>query len=150
MPSVTDFLARGRVSEKRERGVVFKPTGTNYELMLETAAPYDGPLNEPLEAILRATARKVYTVAAGGNFVAPIFGPPRIIQGRVKSIDGNQMVVRAGTNFLIELPARDSAIDLNNGSVAVGAMVNVAALPGATFELLRAGSACAAEPASAD
>lgn len=152
MPKVTDFPARGRVSEKRERGVVFKPTGTNYELILETAAAsYDGPINEPLEAILRATARKVYTVPAGGNFVAPIFGPPRIIQGRVKLIEGNHIVVRAGTNFVIELPARDSAIDLNSGSISVGALVNVAALPGATFELLRTGSACAPEAsASAD
>jgi hypothetical protein len=150
MASVTDFPARGRVTEKREHGVVFKPVGTSYELILDTAAPYEGPINEPIEALLRATARKVYTVPAGGNFVAPIFGPPRIIQGRIKLIDGNFMVVRAGMNVAVELPARDSAIDLNNGSVAVGALVNVAAMPGASFELLRVGSACAPEPASAD
>jgi hypothetical protein len=138
MPSVTDFPARGRVTEKREHGVVFKPTGTTYELLLETSAPYDGPLNVPVEAVLRATARKVYTVPAGGNFVAPIFGPPRTIQGRVKRVEGNLIVVQAGTHFIIELPNRDSAIDLNHGSVAVGSLVNVMAEPGARFELLGA------------
>src|SRR5690348_13729162 len=138
MPSLNDFPARGRLTEKRERGVVFKPTGTTYEMFLETSAPYDGPLNQLVEALLRAAARKVYTVPSGGNFVAPIFGPPRTIQGRVKLIDGNQLVVHAGTTFVIELPARDSAIDLNNGGVAVGALVNVMALPGVTFELLGA------------
>jgi len=138
MPSLTDLPARGRVSEKRDRAVVFKPTGTTYELLLETSAPYDGPMNVPVEAILRATARKVYTVPAGGNFVAPIFGPPRTIQGRVKRMEGNQMVVHAGTSFVIELPNRDSAIDLNNGSVTVGSLVNVSAQPGATLELLGA------------
>jgi hypothetical protein len=144
MPSLTEFPARGRVSEKRERGVVFKPKGTTYELILEISAPYDGPLNAPIEAVLRATARKIYTVPAGGNFVAPIVGPPRTIQGRVKLIEGNQIVVHAGTSFVIELPARDSAIDLNNGSVAVGSLVNVSAMPGATFELL--GAATCAPP----
>jgi len=136
MPSMTDFPARGRVTEKRERGVVFKPAGTNYELLLETAAVYSGPVNAPVEARLRVTARKIYTVPSGGNFVAPIFGPPRTIQGRVKLIEGNQMIVHAGTTFVVELPERDTAIDLNNGSVAVGSLVNVMALPGATFELL--------------
>jgi hypothetical protein len=135
MPNINDFPARGRVTEKRERGVVFKPAGTNYELFLETAAAYDGPVNVPLEAVLLVTARKVYTVPSGGNFVAPIFGPPRTIQGRVKLIEGDQMVVHAGATFVVELPDRDSAIDLNSGSVAVGSLVNVMALPGARFEL---------------
>src|SRR3954449_12759488 len=124
MPSMTDFPARGRVTEKRERGVVFKPAGTNYELFLETAAAYDGPVNEPLEAVLLVTARKVYTVPSGGNFVAPIFGPPRTIQGRVKWMDERTLVVQAGLDFVIDMPNSDDAIDLANGPIEVGRMVN--------------------------
>lgn len=139
MPSsnFNDFPARGRVSEKRDdQSVVFKPTGTNYELVLvNSAGAYDGPVNVPVNAIVRLRARKVYTVPSGGNFVTPIFGPPKIIQGRVKAATERSIVVHAGTNFVVDLPPAESAIDLNNGSVAVGSMVNVVALPGATFEL---------------
>ncbi|MBC8106320.1 MAG: hypothetical protein H7Z14_07005 [Anaerolineae bacterium] len=137
MPRITDFPTRGRVTSKRDGDtIVFKPNGTNYELFLKPVVPYDGPIDEPLDALLRVAARKVYTVPSGGNFVSPIFGPPKIVQGRVKLIDGVYVVVHAAANFIIELPAGDSAIDLNNGAIVVGSMVNVVALPGATIEVV--------------
>ena len=98
--------------------------------------PYDGPIDEPLEAVLRVSARKVYTVPSGGNFISPIFGPPRIVQGRVKYADESRAIVHAGATFVVDLPPADSAIDLDNGRIAVGSMINVIALPGATIELV--------------
>lgn len=140
MPRITDFPTRGRVSARRDDNtIVFKPNGTNYELQLKPTTPYDGPLDEPIDALIRVSARKVYTVPSGGNFVAPIFGTPRIVQGRVKFIDGVFVVVHAAANFIVELPAGESAIDLNNGAIAVGgSMLNVVALPGATVEFVNA------------
>src|SRR4051812_27778996 len=73
MPRITDFPTRGRVSAKRDDNtIVFRPNGTNYELFLKPIAPFDGPLDEPIDALLRVSARKVYTVPSGGNFVSPI------------------------------------------------------------------------------
>jgi hypothetical protein len=90
----------------------------------------------PVEGVIRVKARKAYTVPSGGNFITPIFGPPRIIQGRVRGVDGNGIVLHAGVAIQVELPAEASAVELANGSIAVGgAMVNVVALPGATFQL---------------
>jgi hypothetical protein len=127
------------VSETRDGDLVlFKPKGTTYELhLVHVRGPYGGPINSPVEAVVRLKARKVYTVPSGGNFVTPIFGPPRIVQGRVKLAQERTLVVQAGTNVnvVVELPSADAAIDLNNGPIVVGAMVNVAALSGATFEL---------------
>ena len=118
------------------RTVVFAPRGTSYELHLKCAtAPYAGPVNAPVQAVIRLAARKVYTVPSGGNFVTPIMGPPKIVQGRVRSASDKQLVIRAGANFVVELPAADTAIDLGNGAIALNTMVNVVALPGATFEL---------------
>ena len=142
MPSVNDFSASGRIIQKSEDGreVVFRPARTTYELFF--ACPgYDGPIDVPVEARLRVSARKVYSVPSGGNFVAPIFGPPRTIQGRVLFADETQLVVHAGTPFVVELPPGQSAIDLNAGAIAVGSLVNVVALPGAAFELVSAGAA---------
>src|SRR4029077_10731794 len=124
--------ARGKVIDVRENVVVFCPHGTSYELHLRTEGPYDGPRDAPVLALIRATARKVYTVPSGGNFIAPIFGPPRILQGRVRFLDDRFLVVQAGAKVIVELPGADSAIDLGEGAVTQNKMVNVVAFPGAT------------------
>jgi hypothetical protein len=92
-------------------------------------------VNKPIQAIVRVTARKVYTVPSGGNFIAPIFGPPRTLQGRVLYADDKALVIHAGLPVVVDLPSSETAIDLDNGQVTVGTMVNVVALPGARFAL---------------
>jgi len=128
-----EFAARGKVTEAKDGTVRFAPSGTNYELHL--AAPgYAGPVGALTEGTIRVSARKVWTVPSGGNFIAPIFGPPRTIQGRVRAVSEQSIVVHAGTNLVVELPQSDAAYDLVNGPIAVGAMVNVMVFPGARFE----------------
>jgi hypothetical protein len=128
-------ITRGKVIAVKDRIVVFVPRGTNYQLHVQTSTQYTGPLNAPVDAVIRGTGRKVWSVPSGGNFVAPIVGSPRIAQGRVKQVTDLQVVVHAGPSFLIDLPPVDSAIDLPSGPIAAGAMVNVTLLPGVTFEL---------------
>ena len=129
----TAFPARGKVVELKSDVVKFSPANTNYELHL--AAPgYAGPVKTPVDGVIRVTARKAYTVPSGGNFISPIYGSPRTIQGRVRSIDGNVIVVHAGTPITVQLPAESSAVELGNGAISVGSLVNVVALPGAAFE----------------
>ena len=114
--------------------IVFNPSGTTYALHLK----YEGEapaLNTPLEVLIRATARKVWTVPSGGNFITPIVGTPRIVQGRVKALTESELVVHAGANFIIELPTAESAVDLPNGLITLGKMVNVTLQPGASVEL---------------
>jgi hypothetical protein len=135
MPSLTDFAAVGRVLSIADDHVVFNPAGTNYELKLVTDVRYAGPANQRVECLIRAVARKVYTVPSGGNFIAPIFGPPRTIQGRVLYADDRNVVVKAGAPVLVELPLTEDGIDLAVGGLHLGAIANVTALPGARFEM---------------
>ena len=135
MPDPLDFPTRGKVLRTTETGVVFAPHGTTYQLHLNTTQPYTGPIDKPIRAILRGRARKVYTIPTGGNFITPIVGPTRIVQGWVLYVDDRQLVVEGGAKFLIELPISDPAIDLNEGPLAVNNRVNVTLFPGATFEL---------------
>ena len=139
MPSLSDFTARGKVTAVRDGTVVFQPSGTNYEIQLATAGgKYDGPENTLIDGLIRGTVRKLYTVPSGGNFVTPIFGSPRIVQGRVRHVDERAIVLQAGAPFVLELPAADNALDLHTGPIAVGSLVNAVVLPGATFELAKA------------
>ncbi len=134
MPNPNDFPARGKVSSVDGDRVVFAPAGTNYQIHL--LGRYDGPIGERMACVIRAKARKIWTVPSGGNFLAPIFGPPKTIQGRIKYLDERQMVVQAGTAVVVDLPADERVYDLVNGPLTVGALVNISALPGASLELL--------------
>src|SRR4051794_473743 len=91
----TGTNARGKIAAASGGVIQFAPSGTNYRLYL--AAPdVSGPLNTLVEGTIRVQARKAYSVPSGGNFISPIFGPPRTIQGRVKAIEGGNIAVQAG------------------------------------------------------
>ncbi|MGA2442394.1 MAG: hypothetical protein ABSH08_15680 [Tepidisphaeraceae bacterium] len=130
------FLARGKVVEAKDSIVVFQPADTNYQIHLQTARPYTGPIGQLIDARIRAKARKVYTVPSGGGFISPIFGSPRTLQGRALHVEDRQIIIRAGVAISVELPQPETAVDLSAGPIAVGSMINVAALPGTTFELV--------------
>lgn len=131
--STAGLAAQGKVKGVAGDLVMFAPSNTNYELHL-VAPGYAGPLNALTRGVVRAVARKAYTVPSGGNFISPIYGSPRTIQGRVRSVSGNEIVVQAGLPVHVTLPGDASAVELGNGAIAVGSLVNVVALPGATFE----------------
>lgn len=129
----TTGAARGVVTATKDTLVVFAPHGTNYELHL-VAPNYAGPIGIQTQGIIRIAARKVWTVPSGGNFISPLFGPPRIVQGRVRALDERTLIVQAGTPVVVDLPNDPAALDLANGPVALGSLVNVTAFPGARFE----------------
>src|SRR5580704_12422994 len=104
------YLATGKVIEIKDSVVVFQPFNTNYQLHLQTARAYTGPIGQLIDARIRAKARKVYTVPSGGGFIAPIFGSPRTIQGMALHVEDRQIVIRAGIPITIELPQPDDAI----------------------------------------
>ena len=127
-------VASGKVTSVRDGKVTFVPVNTNYELEL-VCPGYAGPVNKPVKGVIRVKARKIWTVPSGGNFITPIFGPPKIIQGRVRALDRGSLVLQAGTPVTVELPDDDIVYDLANGPITTDVMVNVTAFAGATFEL---------------
>ena len=135
MASSSDFPARGKVLRADGGTVIFAPTGTTYELKLVAPGGYKGPIGLPVDGLIRLVGRKLWTVPSGGNFVTPIQGPTRIIQGRIKFLDAREMVVQAGFPVVVQLPAAVDAMDLPNGSLEVGRLVNCTIMPGATFQL---------------
>jgi hypothetical protein len=136
MPTSTDFPARGKILRVAGNAVIFAPSNTTYELKLLTAVPYTGSIGTLVDVRVQLRARKLWTVASGGNFVTPIQGPTRIVQGRIKYLDSAVMVVQAGLPVMVQLPASDNQYDLNNGALAVGQLVNATILPGAAIEVI--------------
>jgi len=140
MASALDYPARGKVLRVEGNVVVFNPAGTTYELHLQNHDGAELPSASPaaVSCYIRCNARKVWTMASGGNFVTPIFGPPRVVQGRVRYMEEHLGVVHAGAPVIVTWPTEGTAFDLINGPVIPGVMVNVTLLAGATFELAAA------------
>jgi hypothetical protein len=137
IPVMTNgFLARGKVMEANDSLIVFQPSNTNYQMHLRPTRPYSGPVGQPIDARIQAKAMKIYTVPSGGGFIAPLFGPPKTIQGRALLLDEKSVVIEAGVPIVVEIPQADSGVDLSEGPLAVGSIVNAVALPGATFEFI--------------
>jgi len=136
MATATLMPSNGKVLSTKDGTVVFSPAGTNYEMHLNSPA-FAGPLDSPVKGIVRVKPKKIWTVPSGGLFISPIFGPPKTIQGRIRSLDEEQMVIHAGGSIVVELPEDANLYDLANGPLRVGAMVNVTAFRGATFEMVR-------------
>ncbi len=140
--SLGAYVSSGVSGGEKSGRIVFGPSGTNYQHHLELpesgvgGSRVDGlPVGSVLRGLIRLKARKVYTVVAGGNFVAPILGTPRTIQGQVIGIGEGYVVVQAGAKFVVELPDETGAsVELGHGAIEVGTRVNVVGLPGAWFE----------------
>jgi hypothetical protein len=139
MPSSLDFPARGKVVRVEGNMVVFNPAGTTYELhLVNHGGEMPAPSPAAISCHIRAVARKVWTMASGGNFVTPIIGTPRVVQGMVRYLDEKTAVIQAGVPVIVALPEPSEAFDLINGPVIIGGMINTTLLAGATFELAHA------------
>ncbi len=139
MAAENDFPTRGKVIEVSDDAVVFAPANTTYRMHLRTpGGRYDGPVNSPVDCVIRAISRKLYSVPSGGAFLVPIDGPPKIVQGRVRHINSTFVVLQAAANVLVKMPQADSGIELATGPIALGSLVNATLMPGTTMELLAA------------
>ena len=92
---------------------------------------------------LPSLADRVRSVIAGAPVVGVHFlgSTPVFVLGEEALLfageDGERrVVIHAGANFIVELPAGESAIDLNSGAITLGSMMNVVMLPGATVEFV--------------
>lgn len=137
MVTEAEHPARGRVIAVHDDKIVFAPTNSSYEIHLKTRERYDGPVNEPVEGIIRVSARKVWTVVGGGNFLIPITGPLRLMQGRVIQVSDAELIVHISTPMVVKLPTADSAFELARGPIVPGARVNIMCFPDGAFELLK-------------
>jgi hypothetical protein len=135
MPAPTAFPAKGKVLRIEGDTVVFQPANTNYELHLKGTFP-EGRLNTPVHLLIRATGRKLMTVPSGGNFLTPIMGTPRIAQGRILHADNSTVILQAACPVHVTLPQSEEAIDLPDGAITTGELLNATLLPGASFELV--------------
>jgi hypothetical protein len=76
--------------------IKFGVPNTSYELHLIPASPVKVPPGKRLIGRISAHARRIDVVTTGGQYVEPVFGRPRRVQGTVVRTQAGAVVVDAG------------------------------------------------------
>ena len=108
----------------------FAVPGTGYRLELQVPEGCDAPIGRRIRGRVRGQALRMHRTGAGGNFIEPLDGRPRIVQGTVLAIDptANEVLLDLVVPIRLEMFEGQSA-----GEFATGEMVNFYMHPGATF-----------------
>jgi hypothetical protein len=108
---------------------------SDYGMHLIPTGEITGTVGKRIIGTIRAEAKRVDVVKAGGKYVEPVTGRPRRVQGRVVETDTsrNTVTVDAGAAFVCRLTDhRQRASDFEPGQ-----FVSFDVLNGATFEQAR-------------
>lgn len=123
-------VVRAVIHERSDGAVVLGIPGSDYRLRLLVEKPLTTPVGEKIEGRIRAQARRMDKISAGGRYVEPVEGRPRRVQGRIVQIDEAQraVVVSAGVPITCRLN------DIQKpGDFQIDDTVTMDVLPGATF-----------------
>lgn len=99
---IDSLLARGTLlanlapTPHKPALVKFGIPNTNYELHLVPAGTITAQVGKRLIGTIHAQARRIDIVTTGGQYVEPLMGHPRRVQGTVIGIKDGAVVVDAG------------------------------------------------------
>ena len=104
--------------------IVITVPGTNYKLQLAASGNGVSVTAEPgkrIKGIIHAKALRMHSAKAGGKFIEPVWGEPRIVSGLVLAIDEskNRLLVDVSLPMWVEVYEGQQAQQF-----AVGQMVN--------------------------
>jgi len=93
--------------------------GTEYVLDLVSGGATAVPLGKRVTGSVSGRAQKLHRAHAGGEFIEPVEGHPRIVQGRVRETDptGNRLLLQAVVPMWITLSADQSARSFMAGDI---------------------------------
>ncbi len=123
--------ARGILVELDDERLVLALPGTEYRLHLRptvSGAEITTPPGKRISGTIRATALRMYPARAGGRFIEPIWGEPRIVQGTVLAVDAGRVLVDVSVPMWVTLKEGQDVSGL-----AEGQMVNFYVRSGASF-----------------
>ncbi len=126
-------ICRAVLESKSDDLVVLSLPGTSYRLHFKPTVPASAIMTAEGKRIrgrVCGKAQRIHPAQAGGRFIEPIYGHPRIVQGTVASVDaaGNRLLVEMVIPVWFSLERGQSANEF-----AVGQMINMYIESGMTF-----------------
>ena len=121
---------RVRLEEASGSTIVVSVPGSEYVLRLNAGGTTSVAPGKRLSGTISGRAQKFHRAHAGGEFIEPVEGHPRIVQGRIREVDAsaNRVLLQAVVPMWISLEAGQSARDF-----AAGDFVNFYMESGVSF-----------------
>lgn len=110
---ISPTLARGVLAElhaataTKPAIAVIEFPNSNYQLHLVPTSQIATPVGKRIVGTIRVQARRLDIVDTGGNFVEPVIGRPRRVQGRVVEVDETSNTVIVDAGMVIHLSLTD-------------------------------------------
>ncbi len=123
------LLAIVPASAKSASYVTFAVPNTSYELHLLPVGEVKATPGKRLTGVISAQARRIDVVGTGGQYVEPLIGRPRRVQGTVIRTEGAAVVVDAG----IPIHCRPTDPRQTADQFAQGQLVSFDVMDGATI-----------------
>ena len=124
-------VAEFRLKSLDSDAAVLAIPGTDYRIELLAEGLDESQIGSRVRGRVHGRALRMHRTPAGGNFIEPLAGRPRIVQGTIMAIDPDRNEV------LIDLvvPVRVAMFEGELAtSLATGEMVNFYMEPGTRFE----------------
>ena len=117
-----DTLARGILESLTDEQMVFAVPHTEYKLHLVPTVPvgeFDKYVGKRIRGLIEAVALRIHPARAGGRFIEPVWGAPRIIAGKVCSVDDarRRVLVDAGVAMWVTAPEGQDLSELHEGQL---------------------------------
>ncbi|MGC9260305.1 MAG: hypothetical protein ACP5I8_09570 [Phycisphaerae bacterium] len=98
--------------------LTLKAPNANYRNTFKCSSAGDTAVGRRITGEIHAAARKIEAVSQGGNYVEPLFGRPRRMQGLVlrQNPGNNLLLVQTGYKVTVRLPPQQTAADYPVGS----------------------------------
>lgn len=132
-PSLARGVYAGEIAATATRPAAIKLTfhNTNYEVHLRYAGEQAAlpEIGKRVIGTIKVQARRIDTVGAGGQYLEPVYGRPRRVQGTVIAIKGDAVVIQAG----VPMHCTPTAPGQKASDFNIGDFVTCAVLDGASF-----------------
>jgi hypothetical protein len=122
-------IARGNLISADAAQVVISIPNTNYQLHLVPTAPINLERGKRILGTIKLEAKRIDTVGTGGEYIEPVYGRPRRVQGTVIRTQNGAVVIDAG----VPIHAKPTDPRQSADQFQAGQFVSFDALPGATF-----------------
>ena len=130
MQSTASDITRAVLQQLDGDKIILAIPSTDYQIHLVCSGKTSAHVGKRIQGVIDIKALRMHKASAGGSFIEPIYGHPRVVQARVLAIDlaKNRLLCEVVVPMWVEPFDGQSAADFNEGD-----MVNFYAQSGATF-----------------
>lgn len=130
MHTTDSDLVRGTLESANGNEITISLPGSDYRLRFTQGGPTAVHPGKRVKGVVRMKALRMHKAEAGGAFIEPMMGQPRIVQGVVRGVDAgaNRLLVDVVVPMWVEPFDGQQATEFTAGD-----MVNFYAQSGASF-----------------